>query len=389
MEAVIFDLDGTILDTETVLKQVVVQMLAQYGKAEGWDADSYAGWGKRAAEACQDLVDQLELPVTADEFHAQCQPLLHESFKTARIMPGIQRLVEHLKAQNVPLAIVSSSSRSSYELKQGDCPAKRSIFQKVECVVCAEDVVEGKPSPEGYLKAAKSLGIEPGHCLVIEDSLNGVQAAKRAGMRCTAVPTLAKSEAKYEEAGADEVLHTTLDFKPERWGLAGFSDLVAGTVPRLPPLRIAGEVVRGFGRGSKSLGIPTANLPSEKLPDILCQAANGIYVGWASVGASPKVYKMVMSIGWNPTFDDVKVKTVEPHLLHVFEDDFYDEQLRLVICGYVRPELKYTTLEALIEAINGDIRTGHAALDLAPYKALQDDPFLQPDAPQPVKVATL
>ena len=77
----------------------------------------------------------------------------------------------------------------------------------------------GKPSPEGYLKAAKSLGIEPGHCLVIEDSLNGVQAAKRAGMRCTAVPTLAKSEAKYEEAGADEVLHTTLDFKPERWGM--------------------------------------------------------------------------------------------------------------------------------------------------------------------------
>ena len=65
-----------------------------------------------------------------------------------------------------------------------------------------------------------------------------------------------------------------------------------------PALRLRGPVVRGFGRGSKSLGIPTANLDAEALAGALGDAPAGIYFGWASVGGAPAVHKMVMSVGW-------------------------------------------------------------------------------------------
>lgn len=66
----------------------------------------------------------------------------------------------------------------------------------------------------------------------------------------------------------------------------------------LPPILLSGPVVHGFGRGSKQLGIPTANLPVEALGEQLRDVPAGVYCGWASVGASDRVYKMVMSIGW-------------------------------------------------------------------------------------------
>jgi HAD superfamily hydrolase (TIGR01509 family) len=383
VRAVIFDLDGTMLDTDTSLKSAVVQILADYGKADGWDPNSYTGWGKQSVDALADLIHQTGLPLTPAELAAVLEPRLREAWQAAPIMPGIRRLVAHLKASGIRLAIVSSSSRQMFRLKHGACAMKHALFDGLECVICADDVVEGKPSPEGFLKAAAALAVPPAECLAFEDSLNGVQSAVAAGMRCVAIPSLHRAEEQYAALGAHEVLPTALDFRPDRYGLPPFTDLVAGTVPRQPPLRVVGEVVRGFGRGSKDLGIPTANLSSERLPDLLCAAANGIYVGWASVGNDPAVYKMVMSIGWNPTFNDVKVKSVEPHLLHKFDRDFYGAALRLVICGYVRPELRYTTLEALIDAINNDIRVADTSLELEPYAAFRGDPFLRPPSPGP------
>ncbi len=143
------------------------------------------------------------------------------------------------------------------------------------------------------------------------------------------------------------------------------------------PIRLKGPVVHGFGRGSKSLGIPTANLEAESLKCELQDAPNGVYFGWASVGASTAVYKFVMSVGWNPFFNNEK-KTVEPHLLHVFERDFYGEELRLVVVAYLRPELKPPSLDALIAAIRLDIDTASRLLDAEPYRRAQADAFLLP-----------
>ena len=72
----------------------------------------------------------------------------------------------------------------------------------------------------------------------------------------------------------------------------------AGVVALSPVVTLKGPVVHGFGRGSKQLGIPTANLPAEELEAVLRDVPAGVYCGWASVGASDRAYKMVMSIGW-------------------------------------------------------------------------------------------
>ena len=129
----------------------------------------------------------------------------------------------------------------------------------------------------------------------------------------------------------------------------------------MPTLRLHAHVVKGFGRGAKELGFPTANM-DRKCVGSLDHVAPGVYFGWATVdGTGP--YKAVSSVGINPFYKDVEEKTVEPHLLHTFEDDFYGADMRLVLCGFLRPEWNFPSLEALIAAIENDISVASAALD--------------------------
>lgn len=138
------------------------------------------------------------------------------------------------------------------------------------------------------------------------------------------------------------------------------------------PIRMISTVVRGFGRGSSDLGIPTANLdqspgnfhstqPFEDLP-------TGIYWGFARIGQETTTYKTACSIGYNPTYGN-ESKTIEPHLIAPENDpkrrasscgesvlgDFYDQPIRLSVVGYLRPELPFEGLEKLTQAIKKDI----------------------------------
>lgn len=106
------------------------------------------------------------------------------------------------------------------------------------------------------------------------------------------------------------------------------------------PITLEAEVVHGFKRGSKELGIPTANLSMEELGDAGESLDTGIYYGWAVLPGG--VYQTVVSVGWNPFYKNVK-KTVEAHLLQPL-DDFYGERIRLVLLGYLRQELNFSSL---------------------------------------------
>jgi len=124
-------------------------------------------------------------------------------------------------------------------------------------------------------------------------------------------------------------------------------------VPGLP-FYLCDKVIKGFGRGSKQLGIPTANLPIEKYEHLLEKFPVGVYFGWASVSKG-QVFPMAMSVGWNPFFKNTK-KTIEIHIIHHFETDFYDEELRAIAVGYIRSELDFKfQLDALVKAIHDDI----------------------------------
>ncbi|NWS69083.1 RIFK kinase, partial [Crotophaga sulcirostris] len=139
------------------------------------------------------------------------------------------------------------------------------------------------------------------------------------------------------------------------------------------PYFCRGEVVKGFGRGSKELGIPTANFSERVVENFPSDISTGIYYGWACVG-NGDVHKMVLSIGWNPFYKNTK-KSVETHIIHTFKEDFYGELLSIVIIGYIRPEKNFDSLEALISAIQEDIEEAKRQLDLPEHLKLKDDNF--------------
>ena len=193
------------------------------------------------------------------------------------------------------------------------------------------------------------------------------------------------------------------------------------------PIKVSGQIVKGFGRGSKELGIPTANIPIEGL-DVggHTDIESGVYFGWASISlasikdksglkeqaANPpgaasttdnddglaghddtntglispamahqeqenaNVYPMVMSIGWNPVYKNEK-RSLEAHVIHEFDKDFYGALMNLQILGFIRPERDYDSLDALIKDIKTDIEVASKSLQRQSYESIQRDPWLR------------
>ncbi|KAJ1801310.1 riboflavin kinase [Coemansia sp. RSA 2399] len=142
------------------------------------------------------------------------------------------------------------------------------------------------------------------------------------------------------------------------------------------PILVAGEVVSGFGRGGKQLGIPTANLPPSVVEQALADIPIGVYLGWAHVEGDVEVRPMVMSLGWNPYFKNEK-RSGEVHIMHKYADDFYGKHMRVAILAYIRPEKDYASLDALIEDIHTDISVAHASLARSAYAQVREAPFFQ------------
>lgn len=99
----------------------------------------------------------------------------------------------------------------------------------------------------------------------------------------------------------------------------------------------------------------------------------GIYYGWAKVNDS-EVYKMVLSVGWNPFYNN-KEKSLETHIMHNFDCDLYGQTLKICIVGYLRPEQNFSSLDDLIKVIKSDIETAKALLDTTENQKLQHAPF--------------
>lgn len=131
-----------------------------------------------------------------------------------------------------------------------------------------------------------------------------------------------------------------------------------------------GTVVKGFGRGSKELGCPTANFPVEVVNNLPPELVTGVYFGFAQVDKG-EVHKMVMSIGWNPFYQN-NTKSMETHILHEYESDFYGQQLTVIVLGYLRPERNFNSLNELIEAIKNDIAQALVELDKPEYATFKN-----------------
>ncbi|KAF2453719.1 hypothetical protein BDY21DRAFT_117179 [Lineolata rhizophorae] len=163
------------------------------------------------------------------------------------------------------------------------------------------------------------------------------------------------------------------------------------------PIRVAGKVIKGFGRGSKELGIPTANIPITGLSvGGHSDLSSGVYLGWAGLNplsdtslpsdtststssasaAPPHTYAAVLSIGYNPFYKNT-ARSVEVYLINDFGGrDFYGAELRLLILGYVRPELDYVSVEKLIEDIRTDIRVAERSLGREAWRRWREEEWL-------------
>ncbi|XP_025418138.1 putative riboflavin kinase [Sipha flava] len=119
------------------------------------------------------------------------------------------------------------------------------------------------------------------------------------------------------------------------------------------PFYASGLVVKGFGRGSKDLGIPTANFSSDVIKNLPENVGTGVYFGWAQVENS-EIYMMVMSIGWNPFYNNTE-KSMEIHILNKFDNDFYGSNIKIKVVGFIRPELNFNSVEELVNTIHSDI----------------------------------
>ena len=151
--------------------------------------------------------------------------------------------------------------------------------------------------------------------------------------------------------------------------LASLTKSEVGPLPaalggKLPSLR--GPVAEGFGRGSRKLGIPTANLPCSLFQKQLAELPCGVYVGWAAVRGD--VHKCVANIGFSPTFAGAEnpEKIVEAHIMSEFDSDFYGEQMGLLLLAFIREERKFGGLDELLATIRSDIATASDELDTTP-----------------------
>jgi len=138
------------------------------------------------------------------------------------------------------------------------------------------------------------------------------------------------------------------------------------------PFKLEGQVTKGFGRGSKELGIPTANFNEKVVDDLPKDLETGIYFGWTNLEGEAIVRKAVVSIGYNPFYEN-KTKSVETHIMWKYDEDFYDKWLKLLICGYIRPEKNYDSLQALIDDINIDIQQATASMDQEKFKIFSEN----------------
>lgn len=128
------------------------------------------------------VVKAYNLPMTTQEYLRITSIIQEDLFPHAKVLPGVERLIRHLHAHKIPMAVATSSTRSKFELKTS---LNKELFERFDAIICGDDaeIKNGKPAPDLFLAAQRRLGNPPAeNCLVFEDAINGVQAAINAKM---------------------------------------------------------------------------------------------------------------------------------------------------------------------------------------------------------------
>jgi len=180
-QAIIFDMDGVIINSEEIWAKKELSFFKQF--ADQWtSADQQAITGRSIHDIYSYISQKYSLSLSEAEFFQEYDQIAQQVYgQETQLLPGVIDLLNQIKATQLPLALASSSPHSWIKLVIDRFNLKN--FFKV--IVSSDDIKgKGKPAPDIFLFTAKKLKIKPNKCLVIEDSINGVKAAKAAAMSC-------------------------------------------------------------------------------------------------------------------------------------------------------------------------------------------------------------
>ena len=181
MKAVIFDMDGVIIDSEPINTGLSIKTVAHFGSSiTSKEMEKYAGSTMKVIYSSIKEDKKLAAPVEEIIAYMQASMLSNLAKEDIEPIEGIRELLIALKERNIPTAIASSSPKNMIEA----VVEKFKLQDYFSHLVSGNEVKHSKPDPEIYLVTAEKLGIAPSDCVVIEDSTNGVNAAKNAGMTC-------------------------------------------------------------------------------------------------------------------------------------------------------------------------------------------------------------
>jgi HAD superfamily hydrolase (TIGR01509 family) len=186
--AVIFDMDGTLLDTETVFREVVFDVCDRLG-FEMTDALHLGMVGSSNEVTERLLVEAYGVSFPNALFRQHCREQMHERMAEAvPVKTGVHELLAELRGRRIPIAVATSSHAVHAHGHLG----RAGLLELFDALVTRDEVVNPKPHPEPYLMAAGLLGVAPTTCLAVEDSHSGVRAAHAAGMQTIMVPDLVR-----------------------------------------------------------------------------------------------------------------------------------------------------------------------------------------------------
>jgi HAD superfamily hydrolase (TIGR01509 family) len=195
--ALVFDFDGLILDTETSIYEAWSAAFSAHGAGELTIEEWAAEIGtQRGLDLETMLHSRASGPVDLAAMHAVRQRYRDELLQNEITRPGVEAWIEEAERAAVPVAIASSSE---YEWVDGHL-RRLGLRDRFGVLSCFDGTCPAKPAPDLYLNACASLGIEPARALAVEDSPNGVRAAKAAGMKVVAVPNPITAQLDLSEA---------------------------------------------------------------------------------------------------------------------------------------------------------------------------------------------
>jgi HAD superfamily hydrolase (TIGR01509 family) len=186
VQAVIFDMDGLLIDSETRYRDAMTHVAKRYNRDLPLPVYlSMVGLPHPQSQAI--AIDHFGEDFPIDAYHADVWAFMRAEHATGiALKTGVIELLDHLDDLRLPRAVATSSSHETVHHNLG----QSGILSRFQAVIAAGDYARGKPNPDPFLTAAERLGVDPAFCLALEDSHNGVRAAHAAGMMTIMVPDM-------------------------------------------------------------------------------------------------------------------------------------------------------------------------------------------------------